>query len=75
MLRNRLKINDSKTEMMVFASPRVKLPTLSVAVGAASHQPAGQVRNLGVTLDVHLNMVFPAEDHSNCTTCFVTRGP
>ena len=56
MLRNRLKMNDSKTEMMVFASPRVKLPTLSVAVGVASHQPAGQVRNLGVTLDVHLNM-------------------
>ena len=56
MLRNRLKMNDSKTEMMVFAFPHVKLLTLSIAVGAESHQPAGQVRNLGVTLDVHLTM-------------------
>jgi len=56
MLRNRLKMNDSKTEMIVFASPRVKLSDFSIAVGTQSHQPVGQVRNLGVTLDVHLTM-------------------
>jgi hypothetical protein len=56
MLKNGLKMNDSKTEMTVFASPRVKLPALSVALGAESHQPAVQVRNLGVTLEVHLTM-------------------
>ena len=44
------------TEIMVFASPRVKLPVLSIAVGAKSHQPAGQVRNLGLTLYIYLTM-------------------
>ena len=42
--------------MMIFASPRVKLPALSIAVGAESHQPSGQVKNLGVTLYVNLTM-------------------
>jgi len=55
-LRNRLKINESKTEMMVLVSPRVKLPVLSITVGAESHQPAGKVINLRVTLDMHLTM-------------------
>ena len=68
MLKNRLKMNDSKTEMVIFASPRVKLSALSIAVGAEYHQPAGQVRNLCVTLDVSYkssmaSLVFPAEDH------------
>ena len=59
MLKNRLKMNDSKTEMMVLAFSRVKLPTLSTAVGAESHQPAGQVINFGLILDVHLTMEPP----------------
>ena len=46
MLRNRLKMNVSKTEIMVFASARVKLPVLSIAVGAEYHQPAGQGRHV-----------------------------
>ena len=54
MLRNRLKMNDSKTEMILFRSSRVKLPALSVAVGGESLQSVRQLRCLGVTLDVHL---------------------
>ena len=42
--------------MMVFASLHVKLPSLNSVVCAESHQTVGQVRNLGVTMDVHLIM-------------------
>jgi len=45
----------SKTEMILFAYPSVKLPVHCIAVGAEYQQPAGQVRNIGVTLDEHLN--------------------
>jgi len=51
-----LKLKDSKTEMVVFVSPRVKLPALSIPVGAESHQPAGHVKTLGMNLDVYLTM-------------------
>ena len=56
MLRNRLKMNDSKTEVMVFAPPRARLPVLGVTVGSEVHQPATSVRNLGVVLDTYLSM-------------------
>lgn len=56
MLRNKLKMNDGKTEMMIFTSPRVKLPDLSVVVGMDSHHSATTARNLGVILDSHLSM-------------------
>ena len=57
MLRNRLKMNDSKTEMMVFfAPPHAKLPVLSVSVGPEVHQPAASVRNLGLVMDTYLSM-------------------
>ena len=52
MLRNRLKMNDSKTEMMVFALPRV----LSVSVVPEVHKPAASVRNLGLAMDTYLYM-------------------
>ena len=42
--------------MIVFASPCVKLPAFSIAVGEESHQPDGQVRNIGMTLYAHLIM-------------------
>ena len=56
MLTNKLKMNDSKTEMMVFAPPRAKLPVLSVSAGPEVHQPAASVRNLGLVMDTYLSM-------------------
>ena len=56
MLRNRLEMKDSKTGMIGFSSLHVKLATLSVAVGGESIPSAHQLRNLGVTLDLHLTM-------------------
>ena len=49
-------MNDSKTEMMVFTSNRVKLPDLSVMVGTDSNHSAATARKLGMILDSHLSM-------------------
>ena len=56
VLRNRLKLVDVKPEMIIFSSPRVKLPALGAAVCGESLQSACQLRNLGVTLGVHLTV-------------------
>ena len=56
MLRNKLKMNDSKTEMIVFAPPRVTIPDLSVSVGSDVHHPVTLVKNLGVCMDTYLSM-------------------
>ena len=64
MLRNRLKMNDSKTDMTVFAPPRAKQPVLSVSVGPEVHQPAASVSNLGLVMDTYLSM-----DHHVAKTC------
>ena len=53
MIKNKLKINDSKTEFIVFRSPQAKhdLSGLSVSVGERS----SKVRDLGVIFDQFLN--------------------
>ena len=60
MLRNKLKMNDSKTEMIVFAQPRVTIPDLSVSVGSDVHHPVTLVKNLGVV-------------HQICSACATTK--
>ena len=45
-----------KMKRLLFVSLLVKLTALSIAVGAESHQPSGQVKHLGVTLYVNLTM-------------------
>ena len=40
MIKNRLKMNDSKTEMIIFAPPRAKIPNLCIAVWTVVHQSA-----------------------------------
>ena len=56
---NMLKLNDSKTELMLVTSKRSKhlhnLPT-SITIGSAQIPFKQSVRNLGFTLDCHLNM-------------------
>ena len=49
-------MNDSKTEMILFASPLVKLPALTGTVGLESVQSPRQLIYLGVTLDEHLSV-------------------
>ena len=66
------KMNDTKTEMMIFASLCVKLSVLTNALGAKSHQPAGQVRrasNCGSSYKaIVLSFIFQAEDPSTFVT-------
>ena len=53
MILNKLKINDAKTEFIVFRSPMLKhdLSDLSVNVGGNVIKPSEKVRDLGVILD------------------------
>ena len=61
MILNKLKINDAKTEFIVFRSPMMKhdLSDLSVNVGGNVIKPSEKVRDLGVILDQTLSF----DDH------------
>ena len=52
--QNRLKINPSKTELMVLKSRRQNAPDFSVVIGDSVITRAGSVRILGVTVDASL---------------------
>ena len=61
MITNKLKINDSKTEFIVFRSPLLKcgLSGMSVNVGESQITQSLKVKDLGVTFDQFLNF----DDH------------
>ena len=52
MIKKKLKINDSKTEFIIFRPPLLKqnLSDLSVGVGDMQVSPSSKVRDLGVVL-------------------------
>ena len=56
MIKNNLKINNSKTEFIIFRSPLLKqnLSDLSVSVGDMQVSPSSKVRDLGVVFDQYL---------------------
>ena len=56
MIKNKLKINDSKTEFIIFQSPLLKqnLSDLSVSVGDMQVPPSSKVRELCVVFDQYL---------------------
>jgi hypothetical protein len=59
MIQNKLKINDSKTEFLILASPNAysKLNSdLELHVGNSHIKPAPSAKNLGVIFDKHLKM-------------------
>ena len=59
MILNKLKINDAKTEFIVFRSPMLKhdLSDLSVNVGGNVIKSSEKVRDLGVILDQTLSLM------------------
>ena len=63
MIKNKLKINDSKTEFLVLSSSFFKqqFNDLQINVGNTEINPSLSVRNLGVIFDSHLNL----ESHIN----------
>ena len=56
MIKNKFKINDSKTEFIISQSPLLKqnLSDLSVSVGDMQVSPSSKVRDLGVIFDQYL---------------------
>ena len=56
MIKNKLKINDSETELIIFRSPPLKqnLSDLSVSVGDMRVSPSSKMRDLGVVFDQYL---------------------
>ena len=63
MIKNKLKINDSKTEFIIFRSPQCKasISGVSVGVGDSNILPSPKVRDLGVIfdecLDAHISNI------------------
>ena len=61
MIRNKLKINDSKTEFLVLTSSLFKqqFNDLQINVGSTEINPSLSARNLGVIFDLesHINTV------------------
>ena len=58
MENNFLKLNDSKTELIIFGTPKNdgKVAECTVVVGDAIILPSGSVRNIGTMLNPTLNM-------------------
>ena len=58
MLANKLKLNDSKTELFLIASPRnaSAMSNLELEIGESVITPSGSIKNLGIMFDNNLTM-------------------
>ena len=57
MIRNKLKINDDKTEFLIMRSPNSKIPTENIlTIGQSVIKPSTHCRNLGVMIDCNVTM-------------------
>ena len=57
MIKNKLKINDDKTELLIISSPHAKLSQdIHLSIGEAEILPSSACKSLGVTLDNHMTM-------------------
>ena len=74
MIKNKLKINDSKTEFIIFLSPLLKqnLSDMSVSVGDMQVSPSSKVRDLGVVFDQYLTFHDHISGICKSTHCIFT---
>ena len=57
MIKNKLKINDDKTEVLIISSPHAKFSTdIQLSIGEAEISPSSSCKSLGVMLDKHMDM-------------------
>ena len=63
MIKNKLKINDSKTEFIIFRSPLLKtdLSGVSINVGDSQISSSPKVRDLGIIFDNCLSLHWRIE--------------
>ena len=68
--QNRLKLNPSKTEMIIFKSRRLNHPEFSITIGDSKITPVTSVKILGVTLDA--NMTWEKHVSTVVQRCYCT---
>ena len=68
MEMNKLKLNDSKTELIVFTSPRVPRPLDSISFDGTYIAASVVVRDLGFQLEEHLSAASQVD--ALCKSCF-----
>jgi hypothetical protein len=58
MLGNKLKLNDSKTELFLISSPRIAnaVSNLDLKIGGSVITPSNSIKNLGIIFDKNLTM-------------------
>ena len=57
MIKNKLKINDDKTELLIITSPHSKFATdLQLSIGQCEITPTSKCKSFGVMLDDHFDM-------------------
>ena len=55
LLANKISLNTSKTELIVFKDPNTPLPNLKIKLNGIKLIPKTQIKYLGLILDQHLN--------------------
>ena len=54
LMANKISLNSSKTELIVFRKKNVPIPNLKIKLNGVSLKPKGEIKYLGITIDEHL---------------------
>ena len=55
LLANKISLNSSKTELIIFRDKNTPLPNLSIKLNGSKLKPKSMIKYLGMTIDEHLN--------------------
>ena len=54
LMANKISLNSSKTELIIFRNSKVKMPNLNIKLNGVKLEPKSQIKYLGLTIDEHL---------------------
>ena len=54
LIANKISLNSSKTELIVFRKKNVPMPNLKIKLNGVDLKPKGEIKYLGITIDEHL---------------------
>ena len=54
LLANKISLNSSKTELIIFRKKGVPMPNLKIKLNGINLAPKGEIKYLGITIDEHL---------------------